>query len=81
MNTVDLVIQAIGSYMAQINSDPNNRLRSWEHCYKAFHDARAMNPQIRLFEPYACVLPCKLGNVSWFIVPAPEGLQRCTLRS
>ena len=41
MNTVDLVIKAIGSYMAQINSDPNNRLRSWEHCYKAFHDARA----------------------------------------
>ena len=41
MNTVDLVIQAIGSYMVQIDSDPNNRLRSWEHCYKAFHDARA----------------------------------------
>ena len=40
MNTIDLVIKAIESYVAQINSDPNDRLRSWEHCYKAFQIAR-----------------------------------------
>lgn len=40
MNTIDLVIKAVDSYMNQIKTDPNDRLRSWEHCYKAFHDAR-----------------------------------------
>lgn len=40
MNTIDLVIKAVDSYMNQIKSAPNDRLRSWEHCYKAFHDAR-----------------------------------------
>lgn len=41
MSTIDLVIKAIELYDVQIKSDPNDRLRSWEHCYKAFHDARA----------------------------------------
>ena len=40
MNTIDLVIKAVDSYMNQIKPVPNDRLRSWEHCYKAFHDAR-----------------------------------------
>lgn len=40
MSTINLFFKAIESYVAQINSDPNDRLRSWEHCYKSFHDAR-----------------------------------------
>ena len=40
MSTINLFFKAIESYVAQINSDPNDRLRSWEHCYKSFHDTR-----------------------------------------
>lgn len=40
MNTVDLIIKAISDYHSEIEADPNGRYRSWEHCYKSFHDAR-----------------------------------------
>ena len=40
MSTINLFFKAIESYVAQINSDPNDRLRSCVHCYKSFHDAR-----------------------------------------
>ena len=40
MDTVDLITKAVKDYNAQTEADPNDRYRSWEHCYKAFHDAR-----------------------------------------
>ena len=43
MATVDLIIKAVKDYHAEIEADSNGRYRSWEHCYKAFHDAR-QNP-------------------------------------
>ncbi len=43
MDTVDLITKAIEAYHYEISADPNGRFRSWEHCYKAFHDARGHN--------------------------------------
>ena len=40
METVDRVIIAANSFYTKLRNDPNARFRSWEHCYKCFHDAR-----------------------------------------
>ena len=40
MDTVELIVKAVSAYHSEIEADPNGRYRSWEHCYKAFHDAR-----------------------------------------
>ncbi len=40
MNTVDLIIKSATTFYNQLKDDPNGRYRSWEHCYKVFHDAR-----------------------------------------
>lgn len=40
MNTVDLITQSAESFYNQLNSDPNKRYRSWDYCYKQFHNAR-----------------------------------------
>ena len=40
MNTVDLVINSVETFYNEIRKDPNGRYRSWEYCYKSFHDAR-----------------------------------------
>ena len=40
MDTVDLAIQAANTFYNQLQTDQNARFRSWEHCYKCFHDAR-----------------------------------------
>lgn len=40
MDTVDLIIKSATVFYDELNRDPNGRFRSWEHCYKAFHDAR-----------------------------------------
>ena len=39
-NTVDLVIKSATIFYNQLKADQNGRYRSWEHCYKCFHDAR-----------------------------------------
>ena len=40
MATVDLIIRSATTFYDQLQSDPFGRYRSWEHCYKTFHDAR-----------------------------------------
>jgi hypothetical protein len=40
MDTVELIIQSSTTFYSQLKGDPNGRFRSWEHCYKQFHDAR-----------------------------------------
>lgn len=40
MDNVDRVIEAANKYYKQLRDDKNARFRSWEHCYKCFHDAR-----------------------------------------
>src|SRR5665647_3561673 len=40
VNTVDLIIQSAESFDKQLKSDPNGRYRSWDYCYKQFHNAR-----------------------------------------
>ncbi len=40
MDTIDLLVNAVTSAYEIWRSDPNGRHRSWEHCYKNFHDAR-----------------------------------------
>ena len=44
-NTVDLIIEAATSFYNESKEDANGRYRSWEHCYKQFHDARN-NPNV-----------------------------------
>ena len=39
-HTVDLIIESAATFYNQLKEDPNGRFRSWEHCYKCFHDAR-----------------------------------------
>ncbi len=39
-DTVDLIINSATTFYNQLKADPNGRFRSWEHCYKCFHDAR-----------------------------------------
>ena len=43
MDTVDLIIESATTYYDELREDKNGRYRSWEHCYKSFHDARS-NP-------------------------------------
>lgn len=45
MDTVDRVIKASNKFYMQLREDPNARFRSWEHCYKSFHDARVNYPK------------------------------------
>lgn len=40
MDTVDLVIKSANIFYNELRADSNGRYRSWEHCYKCFHDAR-----------------------------------------
>lgn len=40
MDTVDLIIKSANVFYNKLRSDSNGRYRSWEHCYKCFHDAR-----------------------------------------
>jgi hypothetical protein len=39
-DTVDLVIKSATTFYERVNAEQNSRYRSWEHCYKSFHDAR-----------------------------------------
>ena len=43
MNTIDLIIESATTFYNELHEDQNGRYRSWEHCYKAFHDARGKN--------------------------------------
>lgn len=40
MDTVDLVIESATLFYNELQDDKNGRYRSWEYCYKCFHDAR-----------------------------------------
>ena len=40
MSTVGKVIEAANKFYEVLKNDKNARFRSWEHCYKCFHDAR-----------------------------------------
>ena len=40
MDTIDRVIAAADTFYKTLRKDENARYRSWEHCYKCFHDAR-----------------------------------------
>lgn len=40
METVDLIIKSATTFYDELRADANGRYRSWEHCYKCFHDAR-----------------------------------------
>lgn len=40
MNTVDLVIKSAITFYNELKADEHGRYRSWEYCYKCFHDAR-----------------------------------------
>ena len=39
-NTVNLIIRSATIFYNKLKEDSNGRYRSWEYCYKAFHDAR-----------------------------------------
>ena len=39
-NATDRIISAATEFYNQLVLDENGRYRSWEHCYKCFHDAR-----------------------------------------
>ena len=41
LDLADLVIGAANTFFDFLQKDPNGRYRSWEHCYKCFHDARS----------------------------------------
>ena len=40
MEAVDLIIESATTFYNELKADKNGRFRSWEHCYKCFHDAR-----------------------------------------
>lgn len=40
MNTIDLIIKSATTFYDELRKDVNGRYRSWEHCYKCFHDSR-----------------------------------------
>ena len=40
MDKVGQVIKAANTFYDELQKDRNARFRSWEHCYKSFHDAR-----------------------------------------
>ena len=39
-NSAELITKAASRFYHETKADPNSRYRSWEHCYKSFHDAR-----------------------------------------
>lgn len=39
--TVDKIIDSATTFFDKLREDDNGRYRSWEHCYKVFHDARS----------------------------------------
>ncbi|MBQ7417459.1 MAG: hypothetical protein IJV18_05115 [Acidaminococcaceae bacterium] len=53
MDIVDEVIKAASEFYLKIKVDPNARYRSWEHCYKCFHDALANYPNVN--NDYLCL--------------------------
>ena len=38
--TVDLIIDSATNFYNELKQDSNGRYRSWEYCYKVFHDTR-----------------------------------------
>jgi len=40
MTTVDKIIQSATFFYNELKNDKNGRYRSWEYCYKQFHDVR-----------------------------------------
>lgn len=40
INTVDSIIESASVFYRTLCEDKNGRYRSWEYCYKCFHDAR-----------------------------------------
>lgn len=40
MDTVDLIVKSATTFYDALKKDANGRYRSWEHCYKCFHDSR-----------------------------------------
>ncbi len=40
MSTADLMIHYAEHFYQNLRKDEHSQDRSWEHCYKAFHDAR-----------------------------------------
>ena len=40
MDTVELIIHSSTVFYNQLKQDENGRYRSWEYCYKQFHDGR-----------------------------------------
>ncbi len=44
MGTIDLVVKKAETYYNCTTGDKHGRYRSWEHCYKCFHDARNNRP-------------------------------------
>jgi hypothetical protein len=40
MDKIKLLIDAAGRFYNTLRKDPNDRFRSWEHCYKRFYDVR-----------------------------------------
>ncbi len=39
----DLIITSTMTFYEHLKADPNGRYKSWEYCYKCFHDARDEN--------------------------------------
>ena len=39
-NTVGLIIKSATTFYNELKDDTDGRYRSWEYCYKVFHDAR-----------------------------------------
>lgn len=47
MTTADRIIKSATTFYSKLREDTNGRYRSWEHCYKCFHDARTTsNPDV-----------------------------------
>ena len=40
MKPADSIIKSATAFYELLSKDPNGRYRSWEYCYKCFHDAR-----------------------------------------
>lgn len=64
MDTVDLVIKSATIFYNELWADSNGRYRSWEYCYKCFHDAR--NNSVPDLD-YLSLLPSQTGGFLWLI--------------
>ena len=40
MTTASTIIKSAETFYSMVRNNENSRYRSWEHCYKSFHDAR-----------------------------------------